>query len=163
MSSKRSLRRYLRELLLIKEPPERTALTFGLGVFISFSPFIGIHTVLALVLLLFVRLNRLAFLAGVFSNTPWTIPPSLTLGTAIGIFVLRSDSRLPALSSETISSGQFWHELTTDSLDLLGPFIVGNLVLSTALAFLAYTALKWFLRRYRLRKSGDTVSPAAGE
>ncbi len=68
MSEKRSFRRYLRQLLLLDEPPERTARTFGFGVFIAFSPFIGLHTLIAIVILLFVKLNRLSFLAGVFSN-----------------------------------------------------------------------------------------------
>jgi hypothetical protein len=155
VSSERSLRRYLRELLLLKEPPERIARTFGLGVFISFSPFIGIHTIVALIVLVFAKLNRLAFLAGLFSNTPWTIPPALTLGTAIGVFILRTDSRLPELSFEAIASGRFWHELTSDGLRLLPAFIVGNLVLSSVVALGGYVALKWFLVRYRIPKSSE--------
>ncbi len=163
VTSKRSVRRYLRELLLLKESPEQTARTFGFGVFISFSPFIGFHTVVALILLMFVKFNRLAFLAGVFSNTPWTIPPALTLGTAIGIFVLGSGTDLPELSAETVSSGQFWQGLTAEGWNLLAPFIVGNFALSTVLALSGYTMLKWFLLRYRSRKSSDTVAPAAGD
>lgn len=161
--ARRSLRRYLRELLLLKEPPERTARTFGFGVFISFSPLVGFHTVFALGLLLFVKINRLAFLAGVFSNTPWTIPAALTLGTAIGIFVLGSDTDLPELTMESISSGQFWQGLNAEGWNLLGPFMVGNFILASVLALMAYGLLKWFLVRYRLRRSGDTVAPVAGE
>ena len=43
-----------RRLLAIDDPPERTALAFSIGVFIAFSPFLGLHTLMA---------TALAFLA----------------------------------------------------------------------------------------------------
>ena len=159
MADKRSLRRYLRQLLLLDEPPERTARTFGFGVFISFSPLIGLHTLIAMVILLFVRLNRLSFLAGVFSNTPWTVAPMLALGTGLGAFVLGSDATLPELSSETLASGQCWSALTADAWNLLVPFMLGNLILSAVLAVIGYLMLKSFLLRHRSHRSGDGVAP----
>ena len=153
MSEKRRFRRYLREILLLDEPPERTARTFGFGVFISFSPFIGLHTLIAIVVLLFVKLNRLSFLAGVFSNTVWTVAPMLALGTGLGAFVLGSDTALPELSPETLASGQFWKKLTSDVWNLLAPFMLGNFILSGVLALAGYWILKWFLLRYRSKRS----------
>ena len=38
-----------RRLLALDDPPERTALAFAIGVFIAFSPFLGLHTILATV------------------------------------------------------------------------------------------------------------------
>jgi len=164
MSEKRSFRRYLREILLLDEPPERTARTFGFGVFISFSPFIGLHTLIAIVILLFVRrLNRLSFLAGVFLNTVWTVAPLLALGTELGAFVLGKDTALPELSTETLRSGQFWKQLTSDAWNLLAPFMLGNFILSAVLALAGYGILKWFLLRYRSKRSGDIVGAATSE
>ena len=157
MAETRSFRRHLRQLLRMDEPPERTALTFGFGVFISFSPFIGLHTLIALVILVFAKLNRLAFLAGVFSNTPWTIAPMLALGTGLGAFVLGSDTNLPELSTETLVSGEFWKGLTADAWNLLVPFMLGNLMLSAVLAVISYLMLKWFLLRHRSHRSAHGV------
>lgn len=161
MSEKRSFRRYLRELLLLDEPPERTARTFGFGVFIAFSPFIGLQTIIGLVILLFVKMNRLAFLAGVFSNTPWTIFPMLALGTGLGVLVLGSDVTVPELNSDTVASGQFFREVAADPLHLLAPYMIGNFILTTIVAFVSYLLLKWFLVRYRSRRGRDTVAPAS--
>ena len=163
MSEKRRFRRYLREILLLDEPPERTARTFGFGVFIAFSPFIGLHTLIAIVILLFVKLNRLSFLAGVFSNTVWTVAPMLALGTGLGAFVLGSDTALPELNAETLASGQFWKQLTSDGWNLLAPFMLGNFILSGVLALVGYAILKWFLLRYRSKRSGDIVGAATSE
>lgn len=161
MTSKRSFRRYLRELLLLDEPPERTARTFGFGVFIAFSPFIGLQTIIGLVILFFVKMNRLAFLAGVFSNTPWTIFPMLALGTALGVFALGSDATIPELSSDTVASGQFFREVAADPWHLFAPYMIGNFILSAIVAVTGYWLLKWFLLRYRTHRSRDAVANAS--
>ena len=43
------VRRWLDTLLHIDDTPERTAAAFALGVFFGFSPFLGLHTLLAIV------------------------------------------------------------------------------------------------------------------
>jgi len=135
--------------LLLDEPPERTARTYGLGVFLGFSPLIGLHTLLAVVILLVARVNRLALLLGVYTNTPWTVAPSLALGTGLGLFLTGSHGEIPRFTFETLSSGQFWIELTTDAWDLVLPFMVGNSILAAGFGFLAYFLLLRFLLRFR--------------
>jgi uncharacterized protein (DUF2062 family) len=98
MTEKRGFKSYLRQLLLMDEPPERTARTFGCGVLIGFSPFIGFHTLIAIAVVFLFRVNRLAFLAGVFSNTPWTVAPAAALGTGLGVYILGSDAALPEIN-----------------------------------------------------------------
>ena len=44
------IRRWLSALLHIQDTPQRTAAAFALGVFFGFSPFLGLHTVMALAL-----------------------------------------------------------------------------------------------------------------
>ncbi len=163
MTEKRGFGRYLRKLLLMDEPPERTARTFGLGVLVGFSPFIGFHTLIAIAVILLFRVNRLAFLAGVYSNTPWTVAPAAALGTGLGVFILGSDATLPEISYETLSSGRFWSELTADAWNLLVPFFVGNFILSAVLAMMAYWILKRFLLQYRARRGRKNVTTTASE
>ena len=163
MTEKRGVRRYLRQLLLMDEPPERTARTFGLGVLVGFSPFIGFHTLIAIAVILLFRVNRLAFLAGVYSNTPWTVAPAAALGTGVGVFILGSDGALPEISYETLSSGRFWSELTGDAWNLLLPFFVGNFILSAVLAMMAYWISKRFLLQYRARRGRKNVITAAND
>ena len=42
------VRRWLDTLLHVNDTPERTARAFALGVFLGFSPFLGLHTIVAL-------------------------------------------------------------------------------------------------------------------
>lgn len=163
MTEERGFRRYLRQLLRLDESPERTARTFGLGVLVGFSPFIGFHTLIAIAVILLFRVNRLAFLAGVYSNTPWSVAPAAALGTGLGVFLLGSDATLPEISYETLSSGRFWSELTADAWNLLVPFFVGNFIISAAFSVMAYWILKRFLLQYRARRGRENVVSAAND
>jgi uncharacterized protein len=153
----RGFRAYLRELLLLDEPPARTALTYSLGVFIGFSPFLGFHTLIALLVIVLFRVNRLAILAGVYTNTPWTLAPAATLGTALGFWLLGTEGSFPAISRARLASADFRHELFSDIAQLLTPFVVGNLVLGAALGLLAYFVAKPALVRYRRKYGSGTV------
>src|SRR5439155_1124216 len=69
------LRSWLRFALHTDDTPPRAALAFALGVFIAWTPLLGLHTVLALGLAFALGLNRVAVLAGTFVNNPWTLVP----------------------------------------------------------------------------------------
>jgi uncharacterized protein (DUF2062 family) len=58
----------------LEESPWRMALALAVGVFISFTPFWGFQTVLALVVATVSRLNRALTVAGTWLNLPWFAP-----------------------------------------------------------------------------------------
>ena len=82
-------RRWLDQLLHTHDTPARTAAAFAMGVFFGFSPFLGLHTVLALAFAFALKLNRVAVLLGVYANLPWIMPAYYTLATLAGAAILR--------------------------------------------------------------------------
>lgn len=70
----RQWRARLGTFLQLDEAPWRTALALAVGVFISFTPFWGIQTVLALVVATLARLNRTVTVTGTWLNLPWFAP-----------------------------------------------------------------------------------------
>src|SRR5581483_5193544 len=78
------VRRWLDALLHIHDTPERTAAAFALGVFLGFSPFLGLHTLLGILFAFLLNFNRVAVLLGVYSNLPWFIGPYYALVTMAG-------------------------------------------------------------------------------
>src|SRR5512141_3430033 len=82
-------RRFLDHLLHTHDTPQRTAAAYAVGVFFGFSPFLGLHTVLGLVVAFAFNLNRVAVLLGVYSNLPWILPAYYTLATMAGAALLR--------------------------------------------------------------------------
>jgi uncharacterized protein (DUF2062 family) len=144
--------------LRLKEPPERTALAYAIGVFLGFSPFLGLHIVLAFLVILLFKVNRLAIFAGVFTNNPWTVAPAATLGTALGFRILGNRGSLPELSDERLFSRALLQDMIGDIEHLLLPFIVGNLLLAAGAGVAAYLAARFLLNRYRRRRRSDSLS-----
>src|SRR5688572_8489493 len=102
------IRRWLEQLLHTHDTPHRTALAFGLGVFLGFSPFLGLHAILGLMLAFLFRLNRVAVIIGVYSNLPWILPAYYTVSTIAGAKLLGIDVEPSALKEaiqafETVS------------------------------------------------------------
>src|SRR5688572_19685112 len=82
------LRRAFAVLFHVEDSPHRIALAFGLGVFIAFSPLLGLHTAMALGIALLFRLSKAAVIIGIYVNNPWTIAPMYMAGTLLGCGML---------------------------------------------------------------------------
>ena len=148
-----------RRLLAIDDPPERTALAFSIGVFIAFSPFLGLHTIMATVLAFFFRFNKIAIYTGTFINNPFlTLVPIIIASYAVGAFILGRplsipDEGLELLKNPQLFSGEYYKLLFVQSWNnIVWPFSVGAMVLSVVCSVLAYPLTLRALRAYRSRK-----------
>jgi uncharacterized protein (DUF2062 family) len=95
----RSWRARLSVLLPHDESPWRTALALAIGVFISFTPFWGFQTILALLLATVFRLNRAVTLTGTWLNLPWFAPFIYAGAVKLGAWMLPNLSGLAGLSA----------------------------------------------------------------
>jgi uncharacterized protein (DUF2062 family) len=73
-ASVRALRERFLALLHLDDPPWRVALALAVGVFISFTPFLGFQTLLALLVAAVFRLNAAVLVTGTWLNLPWFMP-----------------------------------------------------------------------------------------
>src|ERR1035441_4847793 len=70
-------------------PPEVVAASFAIGVAISFTPLIGLHWILALLLALILKLNKVDVLLGTLVVNPLTLPAVAAIAIPIGRLLLR--------------------------------------------------------------------------
>ena len=166
--TKALIRRWLDALLHVHDTPERTAAAFALGVFLGFSPFLGLHTIIAVVLAFMLDLNRVAVLLGVYSNLPWIMAGYYAFTTMIGAAIVRANlppnfgDQLSALFELSLRSREFWHDLLTLLRPLLWPYTVGSLIGAAVLAALAYRlALEFVIRRRRHHAFHSPHNPRA--
>jgi uncharacterized protein (DUF2062 family) len=82
-----SIKDLIKKLLHVDDTPERTALAYSIGIFLGFSPFLGLHTLVGLAIAFLFGLNRAAILLGVWTNTPWWIVPFYMVATRVGMWV----------------------------------------------------------------------------
>ena len=147
-----------RRLLAIDDPPERTALAFSIGVFIAFSPFLGLHTIMATFIAFVFKFNKIAIYTGTFlNNPPLTLVPIIIASYAVGAFFLGQPLEIPAeglelLKNPHIFTGEYYRRLFVESLNILEPFALGGMILSVVCSLLAYPITLRALRLYRRRK-----------
>mgnify|MGYP006267331081 CR=1 FL=1 len=164
--TKSMLEKWTEKLLHVHDTPERTAAAFALGVTLGFSPFIGLHTVIGIVLAFAFNLNRVAVLVGMYLHLPWFMPAFYTAATAFG--ALLTGSRMPS---------DFVTQLK-DALDvqgfmprlqgigrilrpLLPAYLIGSSILAAILGGISYYASLAFIRARR-RHHSHTHPPTSG-
>ena len=144
-----------RRLLALDDPPERTALAFSLGVFVAFSPFLGLHTILATLIAFVFRFNKVAVYSGTFINNPFfTLVPIIIASYAIGAFVLGRPLRIPQAGVELLRhphplTASYYHQIFQESWDIVWPFSIGAMTLSVVCSLIAYPVTSSLLRARR--------------
>lgn len=156
-------RKTAKALLGVDDTPERTALAFAIGVFFGFSPLLGLHTVLGVLIAFLFRLNRMAVLIGVYSNMPWFMPPFYAFATWLGFMILGSEGAVPpGFGLSDLFSKAFWLGLVSN-WSLLAPFFLGSTILCVPLSLISYPLSLRFIRSYRAAGPQQSVpSPRPG-
>ena len=138
------------------ESPRRTAAAFALGVFLSFSPFIGLQIVTGMAIAFACRLNRAAVFVGLCMNLPWFIVPWYTAMTLAGAFLLDQPigadfgARLSALLELPFYRMAFWERAYGLVAPFLWSFVVGSTIGAATVGGLTYVVTARLLIRRRL-------------
>lgn len=135
----------LSQILRVDDTPRRLALTFSIGVFLGISPFIGLHTILALAVAWIFRLNKVVILSGAFINNPWSIIPIYTFSTWMGTVLLGTDLGITDVDWHNLTLGTFISDLG----QLIIPFIVGTTVMGICFAIVSYIVVRNTAESYR--------------
>lgn len=143
--------------------PYRIAAGFASGAAVSFTPFIGLHFVLAALLALVVRGNIIAAAIGTAVGNPWTFPFIWLWIYSLGRWFLGGDS-LTALPDDL----SFQH-IFENPLEVLLPMVVGGVPTAIVAWFVFFWPAQRMVagyqraRRRRLRKRlRHRQKPAAG-
>lgn len=122
----------------------------AVGVMVSFTPFVGLHTLLAVVLAWALRFNVLAAAIGTIAGNPWTFPFIWAAVYYTGRIMLEGSSvMLPHVNFEHIFQ-QSAHALMTfdfsrffsDIWPVLKPMIVGCVPFCIAAWIISYYIVK---------------------
>jgi uncharacterized protein (DUF2062 family) len=141
------LRRRVQVLLQLSDSPHRIALSFAIGVWIAFSPLLGIHTGLALAIAHLFRMSRTSMLIGAYVNNPWTIAPMYTAGTILGCYLLGVSTEGLSEMDWSLHGHAFYEAMLRGLRPYVWPYVVGNTILGCAAAAAAYFALRTMLQR----------------
>ena len=146
------LRPVLRWLIRLRGSPQAIAGGFSLGLFIAFTPTIGLQIVLAFFLATALNVNRPAAVLAVWITNPITIPAIFSINYWLGSLVWEGPSvpvvsrRLFELASQ-LTTLDLW--AITDQLsavaelgmDIIIPLVLGSIIAGTLSSILSYFIL----------------------
>ncbi|MRR59160.1 MAG: DUF2062 domain-containing protein [Deltaproteobacteria bacterium] len=143
MLDKEKWKKRLRSILTLDSHPGHISAGFAVGVFISFTPFFGLHTPLALVAAFILRVNKITCLTGAWVNTPFTVVPVLLASYELGEQILGHTPQKLVLKELTLTFGM-------EILKSHGaPILIGTSLIGFAAALLSYALIYYLIVRFR--------------
>lgn len=154
--------RFLKWLLSLKGSPQQIALGLAVGVFVGFSPFWGMHMLIAAALATLLGANRPAAVAAVWLSNPLTVVPLYSLTYRVGhVFVPgeHKDSIAVLLRRVVVADGVPWWDLIERlriifrvGEEILIPLTIGGLLLGTFFGVVSYVVCRLLLTLLRRKK-----------
>ena len=158
-----TLYRWADKVLRLDDTPPRLAAAFAWGITAGFSPFFIVQYVVAFLVAVVFRLNKLLVQAGLCINLPWIMVPWYTATTAIAGALLGvplpGDLRgeFVTLFNESVVTRAFWFHLFSLVRPWVLPFIIGPTVGAILLGLATYpAALLVMLARQKQRLTNAT-------
>ncbi len=139
------IRDRLREIVKLDDPPHKLALAVAIGVFIAFSPWLGLHIVSCLLFAWIFRVSKFVVLTATFVNNPWTMVPIYAFNLWFGVRLTGGEITIPEIAWSEIG----FRELFTILKPYLWPFVAGSLAAGAIAGVLSYFVFHWAVTRYR--------------
>jgi uncharacterized protein len=145
LSFRRNLKYFYLRLVRLRGRPEALARGLACGVFAGLFPFFGSQTVLALLLALIFRGNKILAAVGPWISNPFTSVPIYAFNFYVGKWLLND-------RTQTQVSFQSWQEIMQLGSQILWPLLVGCLFVGFICAIISYFLGLWLIRRVRASK-----------
>lgn len=153
----RSLRYFGKRILRLNATPHAVAAGVAAGTAMSFSPLLGLHTVVALALACVLRGNLIAAAIGTMVGNPVFLPFLLGASYRVGTWVEGSHARHSAVSNlEAGLSNWSWSGLGDTVARLwptLRPMLIGSALLGTVAGAVAYFAVRGVVDTYQTARA----------
>ena len=159
----RSIKYLQKRILRLNATPHAIAAGLAAGVFVSFTPFIGVHFFLAFVIAYVVAGNMLAAAAGTFIGNPLTFPIIWSASLEIGKVILKGRfDDLDDIEISHVEPKEFSYLDIVNIWDpLIKPMLVGGIPLGLLAAIPIYILARWSIIKYRAARSAKINRRAA--
>ena len=149
----RRLRRFfIYRVLHVDDTPHRIALGVAIGIFVAWTPTIGLQMILTVLLSALLRANKVVGVPFVWISNPLTVPFIYGPSYALGRFLLGSQDAKPNFL-QIIASKDGWFETVWawwhETLKVSWPLWIGSVLMGLVLGGVTYLVLRSAVRTYR--------------
>jgi len=150
---------FVYRVLHVDDTPHRIALGLAVGIFITWTPTMGLQMVLTIALAALLRANKFVGVPFVWISNPVTAPALYGFNFLVGTWLLPGDYSLSSFitsvrqATQVAFTGAGWMDKIGAwwgaTIDFFWPLWVGSLVVAFVLAVPTYIATRWAVVRYR--------------
>jgi len=152
----------IEHILRLDEPPHKVALAIAIGIFVAFTPFLGVHLIIASCIAWAFRVRiRIAAIATLACN-PWTMPFIYGGSLILGNYLVGDGSSLKIhdiidlvnhlggafLSLDLSTFKSFFSALLTAAK----PFALGALILGSFASLISYLIAFFAFKHFKIEK-----------
>jgi uncharacterized protein (DUF2062 family) len=154
----------------IRSTPHSIALGLAIGAFISFSPLIGFHVILATIVSAILRGNVLAAAAATTLCNPLTCAPMMIANYHLGVLILREKGRTDftfdvpdaTLTQLITHPAHVVGQLVEALSPVVLPMFLGSALLGISIAVPFYIVARFAIASYQRRRKERLKSHAFG-
>ena len=165
------LRRMVRSIVTLHGSPRDIALGTAIGVFVAFTPTVGLQMLIAAFIATIFRANRFAAVIPPWITNPFTIPPIFALTYWVGTWFTHGPSAatvyqklVQVVSSLRQLSFYAFHQQLKEFLkigvEVYVPMMIGGIIIGLICAAVSYPLTLRAVNRYRLRRDHKRRSRA---
>lgn len=129
------IRGKIQEAIAADSDERSLAAGFAVGVFFSFTPLVTLHMVLALLVALVFRFNKMTTIAGAWVNNPYTMPFVFYGCFRLGELILGIRVTPPSFESYTLET------VLKAAVPYAAPLFLGTTIVGLAAAALGYVVV----------------------
>ena len=156
---RRSLMYVIKRILRLSTTPHAVSAGVAAGVFASFSPFLGFHLAIALILALPLYGNLLVASFSTLMGNPITFPIIWTANYFIGSFILYGRTENEPIESISLAPDFSWQNLTNlfkfVGSDIGWPMLIGSIINGLIVAIILYLITYHFVSAYRTTREAQ--------
>ena len=132
--------------LKIRGHPREISLGFALGLFVGMSPFMGLHTAIAVLLAALFKWNKISAALAVWISNPFSAPVIYGLTYIVGARVLAYENSYTLPQEFDLNA---LLDIIRSAPDLIGVLIVGGIVTGIPLGVAGYFGAYFAIYEYR--------------
>jgi hypothetical protein len=146
---------YLR-LVRQNDTPDKVAKGVSLGVFLGIFPTFGVGAILAVLIATWVKWNRASAALGTLIMNPFFNPFFMSLSVVVGNLLVPSRFRITV---ESFRGGKLW----SGFFHAVPVYVLGNVLVSTFFAALAYWLALEAVKAYQQRRAAARLAASSAQ
>ncbi len=146
-------RKMLRRMFVTYGTPHSIALGGAIGVFIAFTPTVGVQGIITVLLALLFKANPVTAYMPIWLTNPVTIPPVYYFNTYLGALILGTTDELTWEFFKSISVNNLFEKIG----EILWPMVLGSCIVGLILALITYPVFYRIASKIKERRHKQEV------